>query len=356
MNHSILLSKLYNYGIRGSLYHWLKSYLSERKQFTCVNGKNSKMGEINCGVPQGSTLGPLLFLVYINDIINADPQMNIKLFADDTNLFVFGQIPDDVVLKTNDYLKKLYDWLLSNKLSLNVEKTSYTVFSNKKGDINNVIINFNDTPINRVDCCKYLGVYLDENLNWERHISHVFNKLKCFVGIFYKIRNKVPHDILRYMYFAFIHPHILYGIEIYANTTATKLDPLIKLNNKILRILQFKTLLTRNDDLYKKYNSLSIPVLFQFQCLNFIHKIKYFPSLMPPVFKKYVVENCNIHCHDTRSCTDLHRFQNNFNVGHKSLKVKGAQLWNTLPQHLKERSTINKFKKELRFYLINFSG
>ena len=83
---------------------------------------------------------------------------------------------------------------------------------------------------------------------------------------------------------------------------------------------------------------------------------KYFPSLMPPVFKKYVVENCNIHCHDTRSCTDLHRFQNNFNVGHKSLKVKGAQLWNTLPQHLKERSTINKFKKELRFYLINFSG
>jgi hypothetical protein len=132
VNHEILLYKLHSYGIRGVMHSWFASYLTNRLQFTSVDNVNSGLAMVTCGVPQGSVLGPLLFLIYMNDIVNTVPGNNVKLFADDTNLFVSGT--DSCLLNqtANEYIQLLNDWLLANRLSLNLDKTCYMIFPAKK--------------------------------------------------------------------------------------------------------------------------------------------------------------------------------------------------------------------------------
>ena len=122
VDHNLLLNKLYHVGIRGLMHNWLTNYLSNRKQYTSINGVFSEMGDIVCGVPQGSVLGPLLFLIYVNDISTAVSDNSLRLFADDTNLFIFGSDLSELETTANDYLKKMEEWFVANKLNLNVEK------------------------------------------------------------------------------------------------------------------------------------------------------------------------------------------------------------------------------------------
>lgn len=140
-------------------------------------------------------MGPLLFLLYYNDISKASPDINIKLFADDTNLFVHGKNIVDLVNKANLHLQCLNEWLISNKLSLNIDKTCFSVFSNKK-ILTDISLKIDNISIKRQTNMKYLGVYIDEKLSWSVHIEYVTKKIVRFVGIFYKIRNKIPHKLL----------------------------------------------------------------------------------------------------------------------------------------------------------------
>jgi len=134
VNHELLLSQLNNCGIRGIVHRWFRSYLTNRLQFTCVQGARSSSLSVTCGVPQGSVLGPLLFSIYVNDIRKAIPNKVIKLFADDTNLFVFGGSFSVVNQKANECLNELYRWFIANKLSLNITKTCYIVFKARCDD------------------------------------------------------------------------------------------------------------------------------------------------------------------------------------------------------------------------------
>jgi hypothetical protein len=255
VDHTILLHKLYNYGIRGVMFDWIKNYLTNRKQYTYVNNTSSSLSNVTFGVPQGSVLGPLLFTLYINDISNSVTGDKLKLFADDTNLFISG--PDITLLETeaNDCLKKMELWFIANKLSLNTEKTCYMIFTKNKHPIS-ITLAINNYVIKRVNNCKYLGVIIDDCLKWEDHIDMVYKKIVKFIGIFYKIRNLLPPVCLRNMYYSFVHPHIIYGIEVYANASKMAIDRLCKLNNKILRILLMKRTDTPTIQLYKAYNTL----------------------------------------------------------------------------------------------------
>jgi len=151
----------------------------------------------------------------------------------------------------------LNSWFIANRLCINLDKTNIMIFpSNKK---ENITVSFNWKSVTKVSSCRYLGLQIDEDLNWKTHIEYIYNKLIRFVGILYKMRNKKPSRILKSIYFAFVHPHLLYGIEVYANTGSTHLNKLETLNNKLLRILQNKPYNYPTRDLYVEYNTLSIP-------------------------------------------------------------------------------------------------
>lgn len=355
VNHEILLYKLSHYGIRGVMYNWFKSYLIGRKQFTVANNVSSNLEEIHCGVPQGSVLGPLLFLVYVNDISSVTEDSSLKLFADDTNLFVFARTYEQLQHKANMCLNNLQTWFVANKLSLNIEKTNFTIFALKdKNNVkNSVKLSIGGQLIKHVDCCKYLGVFVDEKLCWREHIDYIYKKLVKFTSLFYKIRHMLPYACLRTMYFAFVHPHIQYCIEIYGNACGVYLKKLSVLNNKLIRILFSKNIFTRIPVLYNVVDALPIEELYEMQLLVVIHKCLYHKHLLPDIFNSYFVNKQAVHSHNTRHVNNLFRTRCNLSVGQKMTVCIGSKLWNLLPDNLKLVSTLASFKRNIKMYLKN---
>ena len=182
INHDILLDKLHVYGFRGTTYSWIKSYLTSRKQFTTFRNVDSDVRAITCGVPQGSVLGPLLFIIYVNDISLIPTNSSMVLFADDTNIFFSADNPHTLEETVCKELSLYSDWFVSNKLSLNVCKTNYMVFNNKDRNYQ-FNIHINNQPIAIANNVKFLGVYFDPYLKWEHHISHLCSKVARGVGI-----------------------------------------------------------------------------------------------------------------------------------------------------------------------------
>ena len=172
INHDILLKKLEFYGVRGIVNDWLYSYLNNRKQLVLLDNTKSNLLDVICGVPQGSILGPKLFILYINDIVQVSDLLKLIIFADDTNAFYSGENIRNVANTVSSELNKLKIWFGVNKLSLNVSKTNYMVFTNSKIPPN-IDISIQDYIIEKVNVTKFLGVLIDEKLNWKQHIEMV---------------------------------------------------------------------------------------------------------------------------------------------------------------------------------------
>ena len=211
----------------------------------------------------------------------------------------------------------------------------------------------NNTNIKKCESVKYLGIWIDDNLTWKTHIEHVYSKISKFVGIFYKLAHKLPDNCLRNLYFAFVHPHIIYGIEIYANTFSSYLDKFKKLNNKLLRILQHEHRLCKSTTLYRKYNTLPIAELHQFHIICLIHKFIFHKDTLPKIYHTYFTENFKIHHYDTRNKNDLHLSTVKSCRGSKAINIKGCMLWNRLPDGLKTVENIRTFKVKLKEYMHN---
>jgi len=212
LDHSILLNKIANFGIRGIIFNWLKSYLEDRQQFTSYNNFSSSIRNISFGVPQGSVLGPLLFLLYINDIGNI-PNINClpNLFADDANIFIHGKNYEDLNVTCQNTLNLIVNWISANRLTLNIDKTCYMLFSPALSEPspNNFQLTISNSCIKKVENTKFLGVWLDSRLNWKFHIQDLYNSLIKFVGIFYKLKSFLPPHILKLLYYSLIHPIII---------------------------------------------------------------------------------------------------------------------------------------------------
>ena len=178
INHDIILQKLEFYGVRGVALNWIKSYLYDRKQYVLYNSQRSGIRPIECGVPQGSVVGPLLFIIYTNDLPSCLNHSKAILFADDTTLYTSSDNPINNFALMNEDLDCLTDWFRANKLSLNVSKTNYMIFSNQNLVNNDHELKLANCPLSKTACAKFLGLYIDENLKWNEHIQVVKTKIE----------------------------------------------------------------------------------------------------------------------------------------------------------------------------------
>ena len=240
VNHQILLKKCKKLGIQGKLLNWLKNYLINRKQITIANNVTSDMGSITCGVPQGSILGPLLFLIYINDLNSCLTCTSDFLYADDTVLLCSGNDLNNVCDNMQNDLDNISNWCNSNKLTINSKKTKFMIFGNRNmlKKIKNTKFNLNmdGQALDRVHCYKYLGLNIDDNLNFNKHIQDMNKIITHKLYMFSKIRFYIGEKDAIILFKSMILPIVEYCDIVYEGTSKRNLDKIDKLYKQGLRI------------------------------------------------------------------------------------------------------------------------
>ena len=246
IDHAILLSKLEHYGIRGNAHRLLASYLTNRTQYTSVLNEKSGKASIRYGVPQGSILGPLLFLLYINDILNCSGLGKFVLFADDTNIFVKGENKSDTLKIANKVLDSMYRYMKSNKLHINYNKCCYMHFSpnrNHNNTVNSALeseeesLTINEIEIDEVVETKFLGVTIDNKLSWVPHINELTKKLKCNIGLLNRIKDFIPKSHHKTLYHTLFESHLTYGITVWGGVAENKLKSIFTAQKMCVRIM-----------------------------------------------------------------------------------------------------------------------
>ena len=233
VDHAILLKKMSHCGSRGNALKWFESYLSNRKQYVTYNGISSVTKTVKCGVPQGSILGPLLFLIYIKEIKTLE-----------TNI--------------NNELSHISIWLKVNKLSLNIKKTHNMIFRKRKKDSLNLKLTIDGELIKEVDKTKFLGVLIDKKFTWEQHIAYVSGKIARGIGMIIKARQYLNKQGLISLYYSFIYPYLTYCNHIWGSTYKTSLKRLTTFQNKTVRIIALARWRASCDPIYKHLNKMKL--------------------------------------------------------------------------------------------------
>ena len=260
VNHNILLQKLAYYGVRSLANNWFRTFISQRVQFTSINKTNSDSHLITHGVPQGSVLGPLLFLIFINDLHKAikNSDLQLHLFADDTNLLYSNKSLKKINKHTNQDLSFLSKWLRSNKISLNTSKTEIIIFRPKRKIIQkHPNFRISRQQIKTNTHVKYLGIHLDQHLDWNLNMTTLQSKLNRAIGLISKIRHYVPKFLLRTLYFTLFNSYLIYACQVWGQDPLY-LRRLCILQNKALRIINFKEYDYPTNDLYHESKILKI--------------------------------------------------------------------------------------------------
>ena len=243
IDHETLLLKLLHYVILGTPHSLIKSYLSHRSQYTDVLNHQSKKLTIKYGVPQGSVLGPLLFLIYINDITNCSRLGEFILFADDTNIFVSVSTEKEAYSKANLLLRSVHQYMILNKLHINQSKCCYLHFkpNTKKSQENTDNLNLNlyiyGRKVKKVSSTKFLGVHIDDQLNWECHIKECKRKLNYAIATISRIKKCIPEGLHKNLYHTLFESHLAYCISVWGGIPDSQIDELFVIQKKCLRVL-----------------------------------------------------------------------------------------------------------------------
>ena len=354
INHDILLSKLSHYGIRGKALEWFGSYLHNRKQYVSLNNHNSCLMDIKCGVPQGSILGPLLFIIYINDFCNSSNLLSFVLFADDSNLFFSHKNPNTLVRTINTELKKVTQWIRANKLSLNLQKTKYMIFSNTIENLNSDII-LDNTPLENVSHIKFLGITVDNKLSWKPHIEALCKTISRNIGIIHRLKSHIPESSLITLYSSLISSYLNYGILAWGNAQSTLLNRLLLLQKKALRIICNVSPRSHANPLFSKYKILKIHDLYTYQLGQFMYN--YNTNTLPRIFDSMFPRNQSFHNYPTRQSNEFHLPLLRTLLAQNTFIYTGPKLWNSLESDIKDAKSLYSFKKKLKSSLfISYCG
>ena len=305
IDHTILLK---NYRITefNINHNHFKNYLSERYQYVSVGNATSNHCKINTGVPQGSILGPLLFIIYINDIHNATDAFKFILYADDTTLisniskFKSTNVPNSTSQNINDELGKISNWLAVNKLSLNASKSNYMVFHHKQKQCNPdsiPILESNRTQIKLVKEFNFLGITINEYLDWNSHTIKIANKMSRAIGIMHKLRKIIPMQILKLMYSSMIPLFCNHSLGVYLQTSVR----IAKEGDTNYYKKQFNA---HTEPLFRELSLLKVDHIFQLQCLKLYYNIT--NGRTPAFFLSMFVLNDTVHSYQTRHRGDIH--------------------------------------------------
>ena len=346
VNHKILVKKLFKYGIKDKNLDWLENYLFQRQQCTTINGMTSEYSNICCGVPQGSILGPLLFLVYINDLSHVINNTSMYLYADDTVLLSMG--PNIIPCKENMQfdLIKIAAWCRSNKLSLNIKKTKCMLFGSREKlkKTRCPKLSINDTKIDFVHQYKYLGVILDPHLTFNKHLNNVIKITAHKINLLAKVRQYLTESASLTIYKTMILPYFDYGDILFINSPKKPLDKLDRLQKRAIKICTRPGEDIPNDLMLRSANVAKLSKRRDAHILNFMFKKKSSPNLLDikdvntraraaPLFKT-IIPKCE-------------KYKN-------SVFYIGAIRWNSLPVDVRNTDSFDHFKilqkKNMMFY------
>ena len=349
VDHDLLCKKLEHYGVRQRELSWIQSYLSSRKQYCRVGGVDSETGEVEVGVPQGSCLGPLLFLIYINDLPSAVQSSTVSMYADDTSLCLKSKDISQLNEAINVDLERLDSWLKGNKLSLNVAKTQSMLIATKPKHrtLNNAAEKLNlevrGRELDVVKKTKYFGVQVDNSLDWKEHLKAVSSKVSRAIGFLKHARNILPMASLKTLYSGIVEPHFRYCCSVWGCCGNTDINQLQKLQNRAARIVTNSSFDSPSRPLIVSLGWKTIRELVDEESRSMVYKS--LNELAPQYMRNLFTRNSACNSRSLRnSATDLRLPMKTSANGQKCFSFRGAKLWNSLPAETKQASSIDTFK------------
>lgn len=349
INHHILLSKLDHYGVRGIANRWFQSYLLGRFQYTESVGSSSSLRSIVAGVPQGSILGPILFILYVNDLFFVNADAKVVMYADDTTISISRPNAANLMADAVTIFTQFSIWYRSNKLALNSKKTKYVIFCQSevaRGNDNNFIDNltFDDFSISRVNSLCYLGVILDQNLSWRNHINAVRDKVARGAAMLKILHNFLPRGCLISIYNAYILPYLSYCIEVWGNACSSYLYPLLILQKKCIRIVCNAPYLEHCKPLAKNLNVLLLNDLYFVSVAVLMYKA-FHDNVGNTGYFGLFTKTSLLYTRTRQANVNFYVSLVNTNVRKSSVFHVGVNIWNNLPLEVKLSKSVNVFRK-----------
>ena len=353
IDHNILLKKLEFYGIRGLPLQWFKSYLQNRKQYVCYGNTKSELVSVTCGVPQGSVLGPLLFIMYVNDLPNVLKTCSVILFADDSSIYYTNDDIKLLYIAINEDLGRSVEWFKANKLSINANKTNYLLFQSRYNLLpkQNYKIHLGEEELIRMNTIKFLGLMLDENLEWNAQASMIQTKISNALYIMNASKNILPQKALKLLYYSLVYSHLNYGTMMWGTTYYYNLRSIVTMQNRAIRTIARVNRFTSAKPLYMKLHILPLHLITKLETLKFYFRHKL--QLLPGSLMKLFITNEQIHNYSTRQAQIPYTQSHHYSIISNSFISKGLDDWKKVPVDIKQSKSIKSFTKKIKKYMLS---